>query len=376
MALNVPTYKNSAPRLSAAPRYADMRSSVQPGLPANLNRGIPANLDRPPSGGSPRENYRRAARRMRATSFRSLLGMVNMSMSIAAQESLRNDMAGRQSFGMGLQSHNGRLQWEEVLGDAAAPWEVAYIVYFVGARYNDAYPDGIPNASPSHPFGYTGDLSVKSHEVRGGIAPGSYEADIYAEPLPNPPPLHKFGPTVSVPHRAGTDLKTRLGIGPAYYPFPPPVPLRTPRPQRAFNPGISANPYTFVSLNFTGSAVSAAVRTNPGGRGGKGETKVRNSITKFLAMALDYGSEAVDLIDILADVVGIRGHKGFRKVKELTAYDKAKLLFVDGYIARAPVLDILKALAINEIQDRIVGGLSRAERKQMRKMGLKVYTMP
>jgi len=153
------------------------------------------------------------------------------------------------------------------------------------------------------------------------------------------------------------------------FPTPSTHPRPRVRPRRNPNQNWQHSPGTGAAFEVVPGGRPYAIpvptgRPPPGTR----EVKVRNPISNALAVALNAGSELIELIEIIADNSGVSTDQPYYKVVEE--------LFFEGKIADLNVRDFLIDFAANEVEDRVVAAVNGAVQGSMKDLGFTTYQIP
>lgn len=229
--------------------------------------------------------------------------------------------------------------------------------------YERPWPDTRPEVSgvPTHPKAYGTLNAIRYFQIPGNTAWQSvyryigpvetgtvydeeYHWDFDIPPgyegVPNSPALAP-GPA------GGTAPKFWYGAEPGSPPSN--KPRKRPRKRRRFNFRIYRAPGTELAIQYNSSGVSVFPTTESPPPSRIKEQKVRNPWVAVLNYALNFGSEAVDFLDLLFDAAGIPS--------DVTLLKGLEMFLFEGYHENVDVDFLFDALA-NEGFDKFINGMN------------------
>ena len=362
----------SAPvrRSSMAPKYA------APPAPANTNRPPPANNNRPPSAkpapAVPRlpKSRQMAAQRALASLMRSAMGISPYALAAVA--------AGIPVFAM----NKKEVSVEE--GIDHYPGTGNWVYNFQGAESSSFNKDTgytFGNQNPlivAHQFDsvnlYPQAADTAYHRMYMEQVPGIgqyldyYSYTIVVRPRNNPGPLEWFLDPLFPNPGPNPFIKT----APQFYPQQ--NPWVNPRPKYRRLPSMRLRAGT-VQIDATANTLTMqtpATASRPRGR--VTERKQRSKLTQILAILLDYGSEALELFEIVAEAAGVSltDRNGKRRPYSEVLVD----LIYDTTLDDVDWGELALGVVKNYFEDQVAGRTAKAGQRSMRKLGFTSYQLP
>ena len=369
MAANSPTARNMrggrpigpGSRPGSGPNYRSMNNYVRPRSPANKNYGNPANFNRRPPGGKGFLKNPLLSGAMLAGAAIAAY-MVNQSGPNPAIVDTDDNQYGAWNKLKGYYGNVGNSYYD---GRAAAGyipagtpsaefwlWPPSYRnadLHYFGDATSPARPPNENNTAvvdwdysyiiPKGPYAFPRTIEVeKPMPILPQIVPNPAVV-----PIVTPSPIQRPGQS---PYEAPGRRSQPVGVPfPSYSPAPSAEPFKNPAKSPAAAPAttlvVDFYPDGYVSVR----TAPATGRPPPNVR----EQKQRSAMTQVLTKVLNEGSEFGDFYKILIEQAGLNIKDGF--------FENMRKLFVDGMINNIDPLEFVGALALNHVQDAIIGGI-------------------